>query len=266
MADPVSLCNIALGQIVAKTQITGISPATPANNLAAQAASRLYQLQADAVFRAAHWNSARFQAPLTLLKAAVGTPENASGSGPQPPIPWLYEYGYPTDCLKVRFVIPNPNMVVPGQAPIMTNVGVTNILAVNTSMPFVPAIDTDANGDKVKVILTNARLAQGVYTARVTDVDLWDPSLQNAVIGALAAWLAPEVSGSMERQKLAIAMASGLIKAARDSDGNEGITSADYIPDWMQVRNAGGGFGWNVPSGGYLAGWDSWGAPDGVSY
>jgi uncharacterized protein YfaQ (DUF2300 family) len=116
------------------------------------------------------------------------------------------------------------------------------------------------------VILTNACRAQAVYTARVPNPDLWDPSLQNAVIGALAAWACAPITGNVERQKIGVSMASALIKAARDADGNEGITTMDYIPDWMQVRNAGGAFGWNTPGGGYMASWDSWGAPDGVSY
>lgn len=267
--DAVRLCNLALGQIVARTQITGLNPPSPPNNIAAAVMADLYQLQTDAVFRAAHWNSARKQADLTLLKAARGTPENPDGSLPTPPIPWMYEYGYPTDCLKVRFVIPQPNLPAAGTAPLMTNVGVTSMPWVNTSLPFVPAIDNDADGNQVKVILTDACRAQGVYTARIANPDLWDPSLQNAVIGALGAWACAPVSGSMERQKLAIGIASSLIKAARDSDGNEGITQMDYIPDWMQVRNAGGGlglFGWSTPGGGYMASWDSWGSPDGVSY
>jgi hypothetical protein len=266
--DAVALCNIALNQLVARSQITGLSPPSPPNNLAAQVMAQIYQLQVDAIFRAAHWNSARKQATLTLLKAAVGTPENADGTTlPIPPVPWRYEYGYPADCLKVRFVIPRPNLPAPGTAPIMTNVGVTCEPWVNTSLPFVPGIDTDQDGNQIKVILTNARQSQAVYTARISNVDLWDPSLQNAVIGALAAWAAPGVSGSMERQKLAITLAAGLINEARNSDGNEGITQMDIVPDWLRVRNAGSGFwGWDVPNSGYIAGWDAWSAPDGVSY
>lgn len=269
MASPVSLCNMALGQIVARTQITGLTPPSPPNNIAATIMADLYQPQTDAVFRAAHWNCARKQAVLTLLKAAVGTPENPDGALPAPPIPWRYEYGYPADCLKVRFVIPQPNLPGASSAPIMTSVGINYMPAVTTSLPFVPAIDLDPDGNQIRVILTNAPRAQAVYTARIDNVDLWDPSLQNAVVGALAAWACAPVSGSLDRQKIAIAIASNLIKSARDNDGNEGITQMDVIPDWMQVRNAGGGyglFGWNVPGGGYMAGWDSWGSPDGVSY
>jgi hypothetical protein len=219
------------------------------------------------VFRAAHWNCARKQAPLSLLKAAHGTAENPSGSLPVPPVPWRYEYAYPSDCLKVRFVIPHPSLPAAGVAPLMTNIGVSFMPSVNTSLPFVPAIDTDADGNQIRVILTNVPRAEAVYTARIANVDLWDPSLQNAVVGALAAWACAPVAGSMERQKLAIAIAASLIKATRDSDGNEGITQMDIVPDWIEVRNMGRGlFGWNVPGGGFIASWDAWGAPDGVSY
>jgi hypothetical protein len=263
--DQVGLCNIALGQIAGRTQITGLSPPSPPNNVAATAAASLYQLQADAVFRSAHWNSARKQATLTLLKAAIGTPENPSGALPAPPIPWRYEYGYPSDCLKVRFVIPSPQLPAT-TTPLMTNVGVNFQPQVKTGLPFVPAIDTDANGNQIRVILTSACMAQAVYTAQILNVDLWDPMLQNAVIGALGAWLCMPVNGSSERQKLSIAIASGLIEQARIADGNEGITSTDHIPDWMRARETGSGFwGFNL-DGGFVAGWDSWTGPNGVSY
>lgn len=266
MTSPVDLCNLALDQITARTSITGISPASPPNNTAAQVASRTYQIQTDAVFRAAHWNSARRQGDLTLLKAARGTPENPDGSLPVPPIPWRYEYAYPNDCLKMRFVIPQPDLPA-GSAPVMTNVGINYQPLVSTALPFVPAIDTDAAGNQIKVILTNACRSQGVYTARIANVDLWDVSLQNAVIGALAAWFAGPVTGDDAKKKLAIQIAVGLLTSARISDGNEGITSMDHVPDWMQIRDTGSGlWGIGLQGGGWMAGWDAWGGPDGVSY
>jgi hypothetical protein len=149
----------------------------------------------------------------------------------------------------------------------MTNVGLSFQPLVRTGLPFVPAVDTDASGNQIRVILTNACRSQAVYTARIDNVDLWDPMLQNAVIGALGAWLCSPVSGSDEKKKLAIAIASGLITQARISDGNEGITTTDHEPDWMRVRNSGSNFlGWDVPGGGFMASWDSWTGADGVSY
>lgn len=267
MTAPVDLCNLALDQISARAEITGLSPPSPPNNKSAQVAARTYQTQADAVFRAAHWNSARLQQPLTLLKAAPGTPENPNGMVlPHPPIPWRYEYAYPSDALLIRFVIPkSPN--VTGTVPLMTNVGFLQRPVVTTSVPFVPAIDYDQFGNQIRVILTNARNADAVYTARIDNVDLWDPSLQNAVIGTLAAWFVLPITGDKTLLQARVQLAVGLINAARISDGNEGITSGDIPVDWMQIRNAGAGWGDGFSFGSpYMAGWQSLSMPDGVSY
>lgn len=266
MTSPVDIVNMALSQIGAQTSVQGMNPPIPPNSVAAQTASLLYQQQVDAVFRAAHWNCARYQAPLTLLRSAAGTPSNPSGALPIPPIPWLYEYAYPSDCLKVRFVIPLPN--IPGTAvPIMSQVGINFAPAVVTSIPFVPAVDKDDNGKPIRVILTNAPIAQGVYTARVTDPDMWDPSLRNAIIATLGAWFVNPINMAKDLLVQRVGMAVALVKEARISDGNEGITSMDHYPDWLEVRNYGANYcGRNVPSLGYMAGWDGLGMPDGVSY
>ena len=276
MTSAVDLVNMALDQISARTSVTGINPPSPPNNTAAQVASRTYQTQVDAVFRAAHWNSARLQRELTLLKAAVGTPENPSGYdsngnlNPTPPVPFLYEYEFPPDCIAVRFVIPRPNLPIPGQAPIMTNVGIANTPLVNTSMPFILGVDTDADGNKIKVILSNACKAQAVYTARIDNPDLWDSSLQIAVISTLSAWFCLPLTGDRALMQMRISLAVGYINQARIHDGNEGITSTDYIPDYILVRSTGSGWGGlsaNGWAGGpFYAGWSSIGYPDGVSY
>lgn len=269
MTSPTDLCNLALDQISARTSITGINPASPPNNKAAEVASRTYQPQADAVFRAAHWNSARLQAPLTLLRAARGTPENPDGTKlPLPPIPWTYEYAYPSDCLAVRFVIPkhHPNSAV-SNVPLMMNLSTHHKHLVNTAVPFVPAIDTDSNGNQIKVILTNAPNADCVYTGRIANPDLWDASLQNAVVGTLAAWFVLPITGDKTLLQVRVQLAVGFVNAGRMSDGNEGITSSDVPVDWFQVRNAGAGFGDGFSSGQpFIAGWQTIGMPDGVSY
>lgn len=266
MVSPVEICNLALDQMGAQGTIQGINPPVPPNAIAAQVASRIYQQQVDAVFRAAHWNCARFQAPLTLLRAAAGTTSNPNGALPIPPIPWLYQYAYPDECLKMRFVIPLPQ-VAGSSVPIMSQVGINYFPEVCTSIPFTPAVALDDNGKMIRVLLTNAPIAQGVYTLRIPDPTMWDPSLRNAVIATLAAWFVNPLSMKKDLLGERVGMAVSLIKEARISDGNEGITSMDHYPDWIDVRNYGGNYlGWNVPQLGYMAAWDGIGMPDGVSY
>ena len=267
--NPVDVCNMALDQIGAAGQtIQGLSPPVPAASLAAQVATRNYQTQLDALFRAAHWNAARFQTPngLTLLKAAAGTPENPSGSLPVPPLPFQYEYALPVDCLKVRFVIPTPTPQS-GGAPFLTNQGLTTPPLINTSLPFVVALDLNANGEQIKVILTNAEQAQAVYTARVPNPDTWDPQLLNAAVATLAAWFVNPLLRNSELVKERVQVAMALVTQARVSDGNEAIATTDHIPDWFEVRGAGGGFWWQGRGGaGYMAGWDSMTMPNGLTF
>lgn len=269
MTSPVDIFNMGLDQIGASGQaIQGFSPPIPATSLAAQVATRNYQTQMDALFRAVHWNCARFQTPggLTLLKAAAGTPENPSGSLPVPPLPFQYEYALPPDCLKVRFVIPSPTPQS-GGAPFLTNQGLTTPPLINTSLPFVVGLDLDAAGQQTKVILTNAENAQAVYTARVSDPDNWDPQLVVAASSVMAAWSVNPLLRNSELLKERVQVAGGLIVQARVTDGNEAIATTDHMPDWIEVRGTGGGFSWEGRGGvGYMAGWDAITMPNGLTF
>ena len=53
------------------------------------------------ILRGAHWDFARKLSPMTMLADATGRTPNV---GIRVVIPWLYEYQYPTDCAKARFV------------------------------------------------------------------------------------------------------------------------------------------------------------------
>lgn len=265
--NPVGLVNLALDAINSRADIvTGIDPPVPPDNKAAQVASRSYQLQCDATFRAAHWNCARFQAELTLLKAARGTPENADGRLPEPDWPWHYAYAYPDDCLLVRFLMPHPKPAVGvSNVPLMTGSAMQRHRGPQTAMPFVPASDVDSDGNRIRVILTNARAASAVYTGRLKNPDLWDASLQNAVIAVLAAWMCIPLTGDKSLMTARVQLAVGIIQAARISDGNEGITSGDLPVDWMEARNAGTEFAMGpVPQ--LFASWAAIAMPNGISY
>ena len=270
MTSPTDIVNQALDSMGVNTPIQGISPAAPSNSVVAQVASRNYQTQVDAIFRSANWNCTRQQAALNLFAAAAGTPENPSGTSlPIPPVPYLYEYAYPPDCLKLRFVIPTLLQTV-NEVPIMTTTSLGAWPRAQTAIPFTPNISQDANGNDVRTILTNARGAQGIYTKRVTNPDLWDSQLKTAVIATLAAMFVPPLNMDKGLMAAKVQLAVGVIAMARLSDGNEGITSTDHYPDWIQARNAGGwhAMGLDGAGGGefWSGGWDSIEMPDSVSY
>ncbi len=268
----------------------------------AQVLLRAYGQCLRQLLRGANWDFARKQAPLTLLADASGqTPD----VGTLVPVPWLYSYSYPTDCMKVRFVPfngpglfsapPSSNIQLP-QVPLLTGQG--NGQQPLTGQRLVPArftIATDFNyppppgqitwevqgvsPEGRTVVLTNVKQALCVYTALMLYPSVWDVLFRSGLV----AYLASEVCLALHKdKKLALALRPQLIatvkeklKAARAVDGNEGWYSSDIPVDWMAFRNSGGwrGAGSFGPGGGFGNecgvlgyGWDACAFADGSAY
>lgn len=262
MTSEVDVANMALDSIGARYSITSLTPPQPAPN--AVLVARHYQPKMDALHRAAHWNFARKQAPLTLLKAAKGTPENPDGTKlPRPPYPWQYEYEYPADCLLARNLLACPMNPTGSDMPILAAGGyATPLWPYTPGYKFVVGVDTDADGNQIKVILTDLEFAQLVYTARIKNPDLWDSQFLLAATAFLGAWLVNPTSGDGALLKGQIEIVSSILTQARVSDGNEGATSTDYVPDWMAVRGI-GGYGFAADQN-CAYGWQALGFPGGV--
>lgn len=258
--DVVTLVNMALDEIRARASVTSINPSD--GSKAGDVASRHYQPRMDALARAVHWNCLRYQASLSLISAAGGTPENPNSTPPFPPQPWLYEYAWPSSpaCLKARFILPPINTAV-GGIPFMTNLGISQpAFTLKGAVPFVVSTDLDQNGNQIRVILTNTSQSQLIYTSRVLDPTLWDSNLIDAAVMYLAAWICEPITGSDKLTSEKVQLASALIQAARISDGNEGPQSVDNTPDFIRVRA--GQPPW-API--YFVGWDQVSFPGGIA-
>jgi hypothetical protein len=266
MVSPVDVANISLDNIGARFSISSLTPPAPPPNAAVVA--RQYGLRIDALHRAAHWNCTRRQGALTLIGAAQGTPENPNGTTlPIPPVPWQYEYALPADCLKARFLIPNPPTTGATNPPILAGgVVQTPIWFPPIGYEFEVGVDYDQSTppQQIRVILTNLEFAQLVYTGRITNPDLWDPHFLNAACATLGAWLVNPLARSAQVLKEQIEIASSIITQARISDGNEGgPTSVDHEPDWMRVRGFSGYQIAGEQGGRCWYGWDAMGFPGG---
>jgi hypothetical protein len=240
---PVEVVNQALDMIRARATITSINPSD--GSVAGDAANRHYQPRMDSLFRSAHWNFARFQMKLTLLKAARGTPENVDGTFlPLAPQGWLYEYAWPQQpfCLKARQMMPEipppDGTLLAGGIPLTTAGGLVtpNDPWQRVNNAFTPAMDLDQAGRQTRVILSNTRRAILIYTARIEDPDMWDSQFLDAAVVNLGAWLVEAVTGSMQLDQLTLGKVRAAVEMARITDGNEGPTSTDHLPDWMQAR------------------------------
>lgn len=266
----------------------------------AQVLLRAYWTCLRQLLRAAHWGFARKTAPLVLLADATGNTPNV---GTQVPIPWIYEYQYPVDCMKARFVPWNYNVnpgapagnIVPAnnQAP-LTTAGQPPLTGArlrparwleatdfNYPVPAAPGADTwDTPGVSPQgrsVILTNVKFAQLVYTALLNYPTNWDFLFRGAFVAYLASevalplWVTKDKKFGLEIRTQQIQIAKEKIQQARTTDGNEGFYSSDIRVDWLASRNSGGGRGnWNEADGGgpgiLWGGYDSCVFSDGTAY
>lgn len=260
----VNVCNLALLSIGSRSQISSLTENSTQSNACAQ----FYPFVFNSMARAANWNCLRKQAKLSLLAAAEGTPENPSGTGlPVPSQPWLYAYAYPSDCLRLRFLLPTFNTGQSGSVPQST---VGNAAPFSYSyrnqIPFAVAYSTDATGNPIIQILTNLCQAQAVYTVDQPNPVIWDSQFQQAMVAALAAYLVPALSLNLPLMNRAVAMAEKIIMQARVSDGDETFVTQNREADWIVARGGFGFFGQasgirdfsgNSGGGGTAGYWDS---------
>src|ERR1700761_2442839 len=241
--DILSICNRSLLSIGARSQVSSVNPSD--GSVEANACSVLFTPTFEALGRAAHWNCLGREIALSLLMAASGTPENPSGSSyPIPPIPWLYAYAYPSDCLDVRYIVPSFPTNNGSSTPQTTiNNAAGTWLPTGGQIPYKVQTVLDKNNNSILVILTNQDLATCVYTTNLPNPAQWDSLFQQAMVASLGAYLVPALSLSLPLMQLSIQTAEKAIAMARAADGNEGVTVMDHLPDWMIARAGGSNWG-----------------------
>jgi hypothetical protein len=221
--NQVQICNLSLASVGTRSTIASLTEGS-AESIQC---SLHYDVALEATLRGAHWNFARKQVALALIADAT--------QGQTVPQPWLYEYAIPSNCLLARFVLPQ--------------LGSTGLPIPNVQPPPVPFIigsDYDDNGNDITVLLTNQPNAQLVYTARMSNPAVYDPSFIDAFVPVLGSKLAIPLTGDKSTRQQQLQLAQGLLNSAQVSNGNEGLTVIDHQPDWMRVRGFAGDW---IPDG-----------------
>ena len=116
------------------------------------------------------------------------------------PVPWKYEYLYPTNGVQVRQLVP------------------TTIVDSNNPMPVRWSVATDLiSGVPTKVILTNLAAGFAVYSNQVNE-NLWDPGFTEAVVRLLSSELAMAIAGRPETARSLLESMQGFEGAAEMRD------------------------------------------------
>lgn len=233
MSSQVEIANLALSVIGTRSTISSLSE----SSAEARQVSLQYSPALDALLAAAFWNFARRQVSLTLLKDGTLSPPD------DVPLPWTYEYAYPDDCVTARYILPLFQTSSTGLP------GTPASQPLNTGQPvrFLISSDLDPNGNQTKVILTNQPAANLVYTSRVTNPNLYDSQFTLALAALIGSRVAIPLSGDKALARMAFEAADRMAREARVSNGNEGITVIDVVPDWIRAR--GYNDDWAYPGG-----------------
>lgn len=257
--DPTGIANQALDASGVMFTLGDIQEGTRE----AQVCLRAYRNVLRAALREVNWDFARAQAPLLMLADATGQTPNV---GTRVPSGWNYEYAYPTDCVKARFVIwnlLNSGVQVPtGNIQTSSAAPTTGNFLSNQWQPIRPArflIATDNNypsqdpsswetqgvsPDGRTVILTNVNQAVMVYTRLMLYPSTWDANFRAAMVAWMAAEIALPLASDKKFGMLMRRENQALLKKKLDeakvANGNEnGYNNTDHYPDWMSSRLSG---------------------------
>ena len=198
--SPENLINLSLRRIGYKLSISNIYEGSVASRVALD----MYAQTRDEYLRKIDLDFAERSVAMTLLKQAPpgGYIPPAVWSNTYPPLPYLFEYAYPADCLKVRAIKPQAIFVMDFDPQ--------------------PVAFTTANDSTFtpvqQIILCNVPNAIMVYTAQVTDLTAWDTDSLEAFAGALGRRLAPALVG-LNAAKLAVEDEQAAAMAAEKEQG-----------------------------------------------
>jgi hypothetical protein len=200
MASTVDIANFALNNLGA-SNITSLDE----NSKAARVVNQRYESVRDTVFRAHPWNC-------LTSRASLAQETNSPAYG------YAFQYSLPTDpfCLRV-------------------------LEFSNGSLSYPQDNITNNSGGPVFVIegrklLTDEGSAQIKYIGRVTDTQLYDASLIEALAARLSAEICYAITGSTSMVQIQTSLYESKITEARFNDATEGATQRLEASDFIESR------------------------------
>lgn len=198
MATDVSICNMALARIGVSTFISSLNEASNE----ARVCALFYEEARDRVLRNFPWSFAKKR--VTLADAGTA------------PAEWGFKYGYPSDCLKARYIVP---------------VGLRNPRN-DQRVPF-----EVANESGQRVIYTNQDAAELVYTYRVTDPTLFDALFSSALAYLLGSEIAMPLSVKADVAQAALKAYNSEVQVAAAHSLDEQQEGPEPVSELITVRD-----------------------------
>lgn len=209
MASEVSICNLALNHIGAYP-IANLSDASKE----ATTCNAIYPFARDSVLRDHKWAFATKRLILALLT------DTYSG--------WDYAYQYPTDCLVAHEIYSEY-----GDYSGLVYDSETDSYVSSGKIEFEICAASSLTS---KVILTNKEDAELIYTAKVTDCNMFDGQFIDALAYRLATELAVPIKGNGQMSQAMHQLYQYRLNQAKAISANECYKKPDQTNTFVSAR------------------------------
>lgn len=214
MASEVQICNLALSHVGAAS-IQSLEDKTKE----AGRCNLLYEPARDAVLREHKWSFATKRETLALLPDEDKVDE------------WEFAYQYPSDCLAAREIYNDFNNV--RRDGLLHHDHQHHAHGNTDRINFEVAVN---KGKTAKIIFTNKEDAELIYTAEITDPNLFDTQFRDALAWKLASELARPLRANPKMEELLYQKYLFIMATTQASDANEQQAEPDETNIFVQAR------------------------------
>lgn len=194
MTSAVEICNLALANVGSTSRIDSLTEASKE----AAVCRQYYEHCRDIALSAHNWGFAR---KVAALAETANTPLDTK---------WAVEYAYPSDCVKIRKILPEAS------EPNEYERGISE--------------------DDAAVIWCNVDEAYADYTKAITDTSFFSVEFVWALAWNLAAAIAMKVTGDANKKTMAEQKYQLAIQSARATDFSEQHITREIDSEFTRAR------------------------------
>ncbi len=202
MPSKVDIFNLALTNINAKAFVQSLTEDSNERKYC----SANFNTALGVVLEDHDWSFASAYENLALLKQSTDTVP--------PPVPWIYQYQYPSTCVKAREIVRNSDNEKP--------------------VPFRPDLNDEGTG---KVIHTDKENAKLRFTKRITSPTLLTERAAEAVGWKLATMIAIPLTHNLKLKQNAEQSYLNALAEAKASNFNESVNRDATEPSLIRDRS-----------------------------
>lgn len=209
MASKVDICNLALSHVGAYRIQSIDEPSKEARECKAH-----YETSLNTVLEGHDWSFARKRLNLALLTDTYTD--------------WDYAYQYPTDCIVPRYLADSSGAYTGTSYDIDTD----RYVPIGKVKYELASDSTLSN----RILLTDVAQAELIYTAKVTDTNMFTYKFIEALSLKLAVYLVQPIKGDLDLKQSLFQFYGLALMNAKGTDGNSDENKTEDVNSFVSAR------------------------------